>query len=92
MFKKKSRKLERKEKALFIFGFIIYIIAILAIETAKDPDLVTDKVLYIAYIACASFLMSGLFITIKYYKKKMLVILGISLILKAVLAFSNLLR
>lgn len=92
MSKKKSGKLERKEKALIVFGFFIFMIAILAIETAKDPDFVTDKVLYIAYIACASFFMSGLFITIKYYKKKMLVILGICFILKAVFAFLNLIR
>ncbi|MFJ6209465.1 hypothetical protein [Lysinibacillus sp. NPDC092081] len=102
--KKQNRKLEWKEKALFIFMSFIYFIAILAIETGKEFGKDVDIVLYIAYIACALFLMSGVFITIKYYKEmqkqtgdlrwtsKMFVIVGICLIFKAIFAFANLLR
>lgn len=62
--KKKSRKLEKKENALFLFKSFIFIILIQVIETGKNfgADI-------ISYIACALLLMLGVFMTIKYFKE-----------------------
>ncbi|MEB2281517.1 hypothetical protein LAV73_16160 [Lysinibacillus xylanilyticus] len=51
--KKKSRKLERKEKALYLFAAFIYFIVVAAI---------------VASIGCAVLLMGGVFMTTKFYK------------------------
>ncbi|TQR28370.1 hypothetical protein C7Y47_22280 [Lysinibacillus sphaericus] len=61
--KKKSRKLERKEKALYLFAACIYFIAVAAIEMGKavGADIV-------ASIGCV-LLMGGVFMTTKFFKE-----------------------
>ncbi|MBK5483190.1 hypothetical protein JFV29_15105 [Peribacillus sp. TH16] len=97
--KKKSRKLQLKEKALYLFVFFINCIAILAIDIGK-----MDGADIVSYIACAVLLMSGVFVTTKYYKEMqketgdlrennmMLMFIGIGVIFYAVSSFSSLLQ
>ncbi|MGE8036988.1 hypothetical protein [Lysinibacillus sp. NPDC093692] len=97
--KKKSRKLERKEKALYLFAAFIYFIAVAAIEMGKSVGL--DIV---PSIGCAVLLMGGTFMTIKFYKamkkesgdlrkiNKKLMFFGIGIIIYAVSSFISVLR
>ncbi|MFJ3389662.1 hypothetical protein [Lysinibacillus sp. NPDC086135] len=64
MEKKKSGKLERKEKALYLFAACIYFIAVAAIEMGKAVG-----VDIVASIGCAVLLMGGVFMTTKFYKE-----------------------
>lgn len=61
--KKKSRKLERKEKALTLFAIFIYTVAVVAIEMGKAIDM--DNV---PSIGCGVLLMGGVLMTAKFYK------------------------
>lgn len=97
--KKKSRKLERKKKALYLFAAFISFIVLGAIEMGKSlgADIVPS-------IGCALVLMGGVFMTTKYYKEmkkesgdlrennKMLMIFGIGMIFYAVTSFISVLR
>lgn len=96
---KKSRKLERKEKALYLFVAFIYFIAVAAIEMGKavGADIVSS-------IGCVVLLMGGVFMTTNFYiemKKesgnlketyKWLMIVGIAWIFYAVASFISVLR
>ncbi|MEY9971761.1 hypothetical protein ABH966_002134 [Lysinibacillus sp. RC46] len=92
--KKKSRKLERKEKALYLFAAFIYFLAASVIEMGKalEADIVSS-------IGCAALLMGGVFMATKFYKEmkkepgdlreinKLTMIFGISMIFYAVSSF-----
>ncbi|MGE7949890.1 hypothetical protein [Lysinibacillus sp. NPDC093688] len=96
---KKSRKLERKEKALYLFVAFIYFIAVAAIEMGKSLGLEI-----VPSIGCAVLLMGGMFMTIKFYKEmkkesgdsretyKWLMIVGIAWIFYAVASFISVFR
>lgn len=62
--KKRSRKLEKKEKALHIFISVMYVIAIMAIEIGKNIG-----ANIVSYISATVLLLCGLLLTIHYYKK-----------------------
>ena len=97
--KKKSRKLERKKKALYLFAAFIYFIAVGAIEMGKSfgANIVPS-------IGCAVVLIGGVFMTTKYYKEMkqesgdlresnlMLMSFGIGMIFYAVTSFISVLR
>ncbi|MFJ3387052.1 hypothetical protein [Lysinibacillus sp. NPDC086135] len=97
--KKKSRKLERKEKALYLFVAFIYFIAVVAIEMGMSLGLEI-----VPSIGCAVLLMGGMFMTIKFYKEmkkesgdsretyKWLMIVGIAWIFYAVASFISVFR
>ncbi|MBG9455400.1 hypothetical protein ABE61_15305 [Lysinibacillus sphaericus] len=97
--KKKSRKLERKEKALYLLVAFIYFIAVAAIEMGKSLGLEI-----VPSIGCAVLLMGGMFMTIKFYKEmkkesgdlretyKGSMIVGIALIFYAVTSFISVFR
>ena len=100
MSKKKSRNLELKEeKALYSFMSIINCIAILAINEARNHN-----VDIVSYIACAVVLMSGVFVTAKYYIEvqkesgilrllnMILMIIGIGMMFYSVSSFISVLR
>ncbi|MGE7689451.1 hypothetical protein ACQKMI_09580 [Lysinibacillus sp. NPDC097214] len=61
--KKKSRKLERKEKALYLFAAFIYSIVVVSIEMGKAVEL--DIV---SSIGCGVLLIGGVLMTTKFYK------------------------
>lgn len=96
--KKKSRKSEQKENALSFFVYFIYFLPILLIDMGKSEG---AKIAF--YIACAVFLMYGVFRTIKYFKEMkkeqgisrilnmILMFLAIAMILFAIASFSGLL-
>ncbi|KOS68340.1 hypothetical protein AEA09_07070 [Lysinibacillus contaminans] len=97
--KKKSRKLERKEKAFYLFAAFIYFIAVGAIEMGKSfgTDIVPS-------IGCAVVLIGGVFMTKKHYKEMkqesgdlrennmMLMSFGIGMIFYAFTSFVSVLR
>ena len=97
--KKKSRKLERKEKALYLFVAFIFFIVVMAIEMGK-----TVGANIVSTIGCALVLMGSVFITTKFYKEmkkesgflrennKMIMIYGITMIFYAVSSFISLFR
>ena len=89
--KKKSRKLERKERALYLFVFFIYVNAVGAFQTSKGLGAYN-----VSFIVCAVVLMVGVFMMIKYYKamkrERDHLIFGIVLILYAVYSFISVLR
>jgi len=62
--KKKSRKLERKEKALYLFSALIYSIAVVTIEMGKavESDIVSS-------IGCGGLLLGGVLMATKFYKE-----------------------
>lgn len=102
--KKKSRKLESKDsRALYLNTFLSFInckaVAILTIEEGGS-----NGANIVSYIACAVLLMTGVFITAKYYIEmqkesgiwklldKVLMILGIYMIFYAAYSFISVLR
>ncbi|MFJ8088425.1 hypothetical protein ACIQ7N_09505 [Lysinibacillus sp. NPDC095746] len=62
--KKKSRKLERKEKAFYLFAAFIYFIAVVAIEMGKAVE-----VDIVSYFGCVVLLLGGVFMTTYFYKE-----------------------
>ena len=92
--KKKSRKLESKENALFWFVVFIYFLAVAAIEIGKVEGAVIPP-----SIGGAVLLIGGIFMVVKFYKKmkkesgilresnKSMMIVGITVIIYAVASF-----
>jgi len=62
--KDKSRKLEKKEKVLHFFIYVMYLFAIMAIEIGKNIG-----ANIVPYICASVLLLCGLLLTIRYYKE-----------------------
>ncbi|MEB2302117.1 hypothetical protein LAV72_21145 [Lysinibacillus xylanilyticus] len=99
MYKKKRRKVEKKEKILYILAAFIYCIAGLAIEIGK-----VEGADIVSYIACAVLFIGGVLMMARGYKgfkkgsyelrefNRMLMFLGIGVIFYAATSFSHLLQ
>ena len=93
--KKKSRKLEKKENALYLFVAFIYFIAVAAIEIGTG---------IVSSIGCGVLLLIGVFMTIKFFKEmkkesgilrenyKLFMIYGVMMIFNAAISFISVFR
>lgn len=93
--KKKSRKLERKENALYLFVAFIYFIAVATIEIGTG---------IFSAIGCGVLLLIGVFMMIKFFKEmkkesgvlrenyKLFMIYGVMMIFNAAISFISVFR
>ena len=61
--KRKSRKLERKKRVLYLFLAFIYILALMIIEMGK-----AEGANIVSAIICAVILVGSIYITVKYFR------------------------